>query len=100
MGTELCSLHGTDRKDYDLMSSFSDSQKISSLFCISAREHGPARGSLEGVQPDGGGPGARQGQLLHQEQGGLCAPAPLLPERAQRDVPGHPAGRLQTRHQK
>jgi hypothetical protein len=71
---------------------------VVSVLFIAAWEHGTSRGSLEGVQPDGGGLSPCQGQLLHQEQRRFRPFTPLLPERAQRDLPGHPASRLQTRH--
>ena len=55
---------------------------------ISARQHGPARGVLEGLQPVGPLPLQVQGQPLHQEQGRVRAPPPLLPEWPQRNMQG------------
>lgn len=59
-----------------------------------ARQHSAARGGVEGLQPDGGGAGPRQSQCLHQEQRGVRAPPPGLPERPQPDLPGTAAGRV------
>ena len=50
---------------------------------ISARQHCPARGVVEGLQPVGALPLQVQGEPLHQEQGRIRAATPLLPERPQ-----------------
>ena len=69
------------------------------LFPVLVREHGAARGGLEGVQPDGARALPEARQCLHQEPGRVHPPPPLLPERAQPVLPQHPHHRLQARHQ-
>ena len=64
---------------------------------VPARQHGPARGGLEGLQQDGGHALQEQGQRLHEEQGRLRPAPPLLPERPQRVLPDPATQRLQTR---
>ena len=66
------------------------------MFTISAREHGAARGCLEGVQPDGGDPVQGESKLLHKEPRRVRPSSPLLPKRAQRVVSRSPAKWLQT----
>lgn len=66
------------------------------MFTISAREHSPARGRLEGVQPDGGDPVQGESKLLHKEPRRVRPTSPLLPKRAQRVVSRSPAKWLQT----
>ena len=69
---------------------------ISFFLCArTVREHGPARGRVEGVQPHGARALPQAWQRVHQEQGRLHPPPPLLPERAQPVLPQHPHHRLQ-----
>ena len=59
-----------------------------------ARQHGAARGRLEGLQSDGEQPVPGQGQRLHEEQRRLHCPPPELPVRTQSVLQDPPPTRL------
>lgn len=65
------------------------------IVAFAAREHGSARGQLEGLQSQRRRPQQGEGQPPPQELRRLCGVAPLLPERPQPELQGAAAGGLQ-----
>ena len=68
------------------------------VVCGKAWKYGSPRSRLERVQSHRADPLQGEGEFLHQEPWGICSFTPVLPKRAQRDMQGSFAARLQARY--